>query len=113
MSEDGAGYGTSLSTFVLRAISLGAGGYHGFCDAQGIPIDKEGAEFALKYGPTFLRGGEGAIKGGLVGLISFSSAAAMGTTGGVIVGGIWGSATGAVQTLIGYGLGYVVGRIAS
>ena len=62
-------YGTSVTSLFLGVASIGAGAYHGYCDAQGIPFQKENLELALTYGPAIVQGGIGAIGGGLVGLI--------------------------------------------
>ena len=47
----------------LLMIALGAGAYHGYCDAQGIIFEKENLELMLTYGPTVLCGTLGGISG--------------------------------------------------
>ncbi len=124
----------SITNLLLGAVSIGAGAYHGYCDAKGIPFDSKSLEHALTWGPTIIRGAVGAVKEGLVGFIS--GGAIGGTLGaensdklskiiagsgfGAIagtaicagVGGTVGAVKGGVQTLIGYGIGYLTGAIA-
>jgi len=49
----------------LQYASIGAGLYHGFCDARGIPVGG-GLEFTLTFVPTIVRG----VYGGIVGLVT-------------------------------------------
>jgi hypothetical protein len=102
---------------LMGFIALSAGTYHGYCDANHIPIQTESLEFLLTAGPTFLNAGyigligiglskelqksnpELASDGGLSDFIG----ATVGTIGGGVVGGI--------QTLVGYGIGYVAGYL--
>ncbi len=101
----------STTNLFLGLASLSAGAYHGFCDAQGIPFEKESIETALIYGPAVVRGTytglAGLIKGGVAGA---SEDAAL---GGAIVGTLGGAAIGAgiggIQTLVGYAMGYLAG----
>ena len=121
--------GTSATGLFLGLASLGAGAYHGYCDAQGIPFEKENLEFALTYGPAIVQGGLGATIGGVVGLIGGGAVGAtsgwrdsalekiakgtggavIGTAAGAGLGGAVGGIKGGVQTLIGYGVGYLAG----
>ena len=125
--------GPSATGLFLGVASLGAGAYHGYCDAQGIPFQKENLEWALTYGPAIVQGGLGAIVGGLVGLVGGGAlgatcgddyreglvskiakgigGAVLGTAAGTAVGGAIGGLKGGVQTLIGYGCGYVAGLV--
>lgn len=59
---------TSATDLFLGLASLGAGAYHGFCDAQGIPFQKENLEYALTYGPMLVQGTLYGLLGGLVGM---------------------------------------------
>jgi hypothetical protein len=126
---------------LLGVGSLVAGGYLGYMHAQGQNTGAEEAavlsdqvRYALMYGPTIVRAGVGAIKGGIVGLIGggavggaagasiddkLSHAIVGGSVGAVSgaaigagVGGVVGGVKGGLQTLVGYGLGYLVGTIA-
>jgi hypothetical protein len=111
--------------------SIGAGAYHGYCDAQGIPFEKENLEWALTYGPAIIQGGLGATTGGIIGLIGggllgsisgledniykkiakVTCGATLGTIAGVGLGGAIGGIRSGAETLIGYGIGYVAGSI--
>lgn len=121
----------SVTNLCLGLASLGAGAYLGYCNAQGIPFEKENLESTLTYGPVVVRGVVGAIKGGLVGLISggglgtvvgtnisdkisgtlvgAGTGIVVGTATGVGIGGTVGAVKGGIQTLIGYGIGYMAG----
>jgi hypothetical protein len=124
--------GTSATGLFLGLASMGAGAYHGYCDANGILFEKENMEWALTYGPTIVRGAIGAIGGGVAGLVGGgvigaassnykdsalekiakgSGGAVVGTAAGATVGGTIGAAIGAVQTVVGYGIGYIAGYI--
>src|SRR3989338_10895897 len=114
--------GHSLST----VIALGAGAYHGYCDAQHIPIDGN-LEHALTYWPATFEGALAAIDFGCVGLktggdwgceaspwkdhpalrtAKIAGGATLGTGAGLVSGAAIGFAYGGIQTLVGYGLGY-------
>ena len=67
------------------------GGYHGYSHAKGVTLNPN-LDFWMKYGPTIVQGGMG-----LVGL----------KRGGMIPNG----AEGALETLLGFGCGYVLGKI--
>lgn len=128
MSEDESS-GPSATGLFLGIASLGAGAYHGYCDAQGIVFEKENLETVLTYGPTVVQGVLGAIVPGLVGLVAGgvvgadsgysnrliakaakgAGGAVLGAAAGAAVGGAIGSVKGGVQTLIGYGVGYLAG----
>lgn len=108
---------------ILGCASLGVGAYHGYMDAQGIPNSKENLEWWLTYGPTVVQGGVGAVNGGLLGLICGANrvreskaleaaSATLGTAAGAGLGSVIGAAKGGLETLIGYGVGYVVGSLA-
>ena len=122
----------SILNGYLNLGSLGAGAVHGFCDAQGIPLG-ENIEFLLTYLPATVRGGLGVLKGGLGGLL-FGAAlnvseglyteeetkdivkkgikgGLIGTIAGSFIYGGKGVIVGGTQTLVGYGLGYVSGRL--
>jgi len=123
--------GPSATGLFLGVASLGTGAYHGYCDAQGIPFQKENLELALTYGPAIVQGGLGAVIGGLVGLVGGGAlgatcgdsyreslvskvakgtgGAVLGTAAGATLGGVIGGLKGGVQTLIGYGCGYLAG----
>lgn len=127
--EKSSSSGPSATGLFLGVASIGAGAYHGYCDAHGIPFEKENLEWALTYGPAIVQGGLGAIGGGIVGLIGGGAigatsgwndsalekiakgtgGAALGTAAGAGLGGAIGGIKGGVQTLIGYGVGYVAG----
>ena len=104
--------------------SLGAGAYHGFCDAQGLPFENQNIEYALTYAPTIIRSGVGTVKGGLIGLIGGGIlgnevgavkggflGAGFGSVGCGILGAGVGAVKGGIQTLIGYGIGYTAGYL--
>ena len=119
----------SAAGLFLGAASIGAAAYHGYCDAQEIPFEKENLEFALTYGPAIVQGGLAAAIGGVVGLIGGGAfgatsgwrdsalekiakgtgGAVLGTALGAGLGGAIGGIKGGVQTLIGYGVGYLAG----
>jgi len=122
----------NISTFISVA-ALGAGAYHGYCHAHGIPIEKKNLEFLLKYGPAIagaaidsvLMGVAGAIGGGMLAethsyvhenkiatkIAKIAGGAVAGTAAGAVAGGVFGGGVKLVQTLIGYGIGYGVGYI--
>lgn len=123
----------SMTSTALSLVALAAGGYHGYCDAQGIPFQKENAELLLTYGPAILRGSVNGIKTGLFGLVTGGAAGAIvgsdisNNLRGVLVGAGVGTAVtatalgsvgfglgavkGGFQTLVGYGMGYLAGYI--
>ena|SRR3989338_3373239 len=114
--------GPSATGLLLGVASIGAGAYHGYRDAHGIPFQKENLEWALTYGPAIVQGSLGAIGGGIVGLIGGGFiGAASGWRDGVLekivkgiaaeagLDGAIGGIKGGVQTLIGYGIGYLAG----
>ena len=123
--------GPSATGLFLGVASIGAGAYHGYCDAHGIPFQKENLEWALRYGPAIVQGSLGAIGGGIVGLIGGGAigatsgwrdsalekiakgtgGAVLGTVAGAGLGGAISGIKGGVQTLIGYGIGYLAGYI--
>ena len=125
---------------VLGYASLGAGAIHGFYDAQGTPLPQENLEFALTYGPAIVRGAfagllfgvpglaVGGLLGGVAGLESSNyksnnlEVAARGTGGAIggsiltagIFGGVasgYGAVKGGCQTVVGYGVGYLLGSV--
>ena len=103
----------SITNLLLGLTSLGAGAYHGYCDSQGIPFEKENMEWALTYGPAVVRGAVGAeisnrVSGALVGA---GTGAAAGTVIGAGISGTVGAVKGGIQTLIGYVIGYVAGYV--
>ncbi len=118
--------GPSVTGLFLGLASLSAGAYHGYHDAQGIPLEPENLEAMLTYGPMAVRATLGGIGGLLVGGIagtaigagtrgSLGSAAvggAVGSVGGSLLGAAGGAIGGGIQTLVGYGVGYVTGMIA-
>ena len=114
MSENNSS--PSATDLFLGVASVGAGAYHGFCDAQGIPLPKENLEWALTYAPAIVQGGLNAIRGGLVGLVGGGAAGGPGgAAAGIVLGAGFGGAVGGIkgglQTLVGYGLGYFTGYI--
>ncbi len=60
---------SSATGLFLGLASLGAGVYHGYCDSQGIPFEKENLEWALTYGPAIVQGGLSATVIGIVGAV--------------------------------------------
>ena len=112
----------STTNLFLGLASLSAGAYHGFCDAQGIPFEKESIETALTYGPAIVRG----TYSSLIGFVKLGATSAskgsdgiesvvMGSVGGAIgagLGGVVGGAVGGIQTLVGYAAGYLAGYVA-
>jgi hypothetical protein len=132
MSDNNSSSGTSATSMFLGLASIGAGAYLGYCNAQGIPIDNENLHYALKYGPTLVRGAVSGVTLGLVGAGvggymggssgSFMSSkleniargaggAVAGGAAGAALGGACGAATGGIQTLIGYAVGYMAGAL--
>lgn len=120
----------SATGLALGLASLAAGAYHGYCDAQGIPFKKEILEPALTYGPAIVHGVVCATTKSLVNLPSVvypSGDAPFGreylerrlerdlrNAGGEKFAlatsyGIIGLGMGGMQTLIGYGIGYLAG----
>lgn len=115
---------SSATNLALGLASLGAGAYHGYCDAQGIEFERENMEWALTYGPTIFRGAVGVAVGGLVGLVGGGVVGAMfirdncdsgvktvakTAVGFATLGGVVEATKGTIQTLIGYGAGYFAG----
>jgi len=115
MSEESSS-GTSTTRIFLGVASLGAGAYHGFHDAQGIPLPRESLESALTWGPALIQGGYFGLVGLITGAAAGSKEGCTGLLAGagcgtVVVGGI-GAVVGAVETLVGYGIGYAAGYLA-
>ncbi len=107
---------------LLSAGSYLAGGYHGYMDAQGNPMSEK-----LEDTLTWVPAATGAVLGGIGGLVGGAiGGAGLGHTlkgkvlGGAVVGSVTGVALGATtgglyrgfQTLVGYGLGYLVGVLS-
>lgn len=131
MGESKSSGGTSATGLFLSMVALGAGAYHGYCTAQGIPINSEKIHWAVTYGPTVLKttvygaiaGLVGLVGGGAIGatsgwcdsalerLAKGAGGAAVGTVAGATLGAAGGAISGAVQTLIGYGVGYAAGKM--
>ena len=129
--KDSSSYSELSKTDLFLGIaSIFVGSYHGYCDAQGIPFEKEEMEFALTYGPAIVQGGLRAIVGGLVGFIGLgtsgatygswrtstlerivrgSGGAVVGFAAGAGVGGAIYGTKGGIETLIGYAIGYSAG----
>ncbi len=116
----------STAGLYLNLASMAAGTYHGYCNAQGIPFEKENVEWALTYGPAIVQGVLGAIPAGILGLVGGIAISARsggdsalekivkitaGTGVGLVLGGTIGAIKGGVYTAIGYGLGYVAGSM--
>ncbi|MBI4441263.1 hypothetical protein HY639_03785 [Candidatus Woesearchaeota archaeon] len=103
---DEKGYVTSC---IEGIASLGSGAYVGFCHAQGISLDTT-LEKALTYGPAIA---QGAVQGTL-GAVLFSHGPYGGSFFGVplaaITGGVY-TAVAAMETAIGYGIGYALGGL--
>jgi hypothetical protein len=122
---------TSPAKLLLSMLALGAGAYHGYCSAQGIPMQSESLHNFVAYGPTALRaaysaigpallgfvgggaGGAAAGRTGIESLVLGGGGAAVGTLGGAAIGGAVGAIKGGLQTIVGYGIGYVAGKIVS
>ncbi len=82
---------------IVGLVALGAGGFHGFCNAQNIPLEGW-LENTLNIGPAILFGMRG------IGLAKEYNV----STTKMVAGKTFG---GAVATLIGYGIGYGVGNL--
>ena len=117
MSENNSSSGRSAVGIFLGLGSMSAGAYHGYCDAQGIPFQRENLEFALTYAPAIIQG----TVFGLTGLVQGAAIGAKeGGCAGVVVGAVGGSAVlggigtvvGGLETLFGYGVGYFAGYLA-
>jgi hypothetical protein len=94
---------------VGAAVSIGAGAYLGYAHSKGLPVEHE---FALKYGPTIAHGAVG-VPFGLACLVGDGKTSAEGGLA-AIFGPIYGAAftgLGALETAIGYGIGYTAGRM--
>ncbi|MCK5449806.1 hypothetical protein KAI32_02995 [Candidatus Pacearchaeota archaeon] len=90
-------------------VSLGAGAYHGYCNAQGIPLEKENLELVLTYGPAVLNA---TIMGGLIGLGGITRGWRINNTlEATIIGTGIGGIKGGTKTLLGYGIGYLTGYV--
>lgn len=104
---------------LLSVASYAAGGYHGFMDAQGNPMPEK-LEDTLTYVPA----AAGAVFGGIGSLIGGAAVGISVVDRNFLTGGIAGGAAGAVvgagfgglyrgfQTLVGYGVGYLVGALS-
>lgn len=121
--------GPSATGLFLGIASIGAGAYHGYCDAHEIPFEEKSLEWVLTYGPAIVQGWLGVIIGGIVGLVEGGAigatsdrrdsalekiakgtgGAVIGTVTGAGLGGAVGGIKGGVQTLIGYVIGRLVG----
>jgi len=88
----------------LGLIPLGVGAYHGYCRAQGIPIENN-LENILLFGPAVVAGSLGAAIGAAedrtIGLATASCGAFCGILGGTLTGyGVIGGYVGGA--LVGY-----------
>ena len=93
---------------IPEIIALSAGAYKGYCDSQGIPMTSEVIDASLKYGPTMIHSEIGAYLGLLKGISDEDNTS---YTGSVIKGGFTGALVGAIETVLGYSLGYTVGSL--
>ena len=113
--------GNSTLGMMLTVGSLGAGAYHGYMDASGNHLS-DSLETTLTWAPA----AAGAVTAGLGGLITGAAGgaavgkvmadkgamgAAAGGVGGAMIGTAWGGGYRGVQTLVGYGIGYMVGAL--
>ncbi len=120
MAETKVSVTSALST-ILSLGSLGAGGYHGYMDAMGNPLS-ERLETTLTWAPAVA----GAAVSGIAGLLECAEGGSMirkdeaddgtmgpvaGAVSGAMFGTAWGVGYRGVQTLVGYGIGYMVGAI--
>lgn len=99
------------------ALAMGAGAYHGYCDSKGIPVPKEDL---ITYGPIILNGIS--LSGNFI-HSSFDAANDLPADpiaglafllflgGGVPIAGGIGATMGALETALGYGLGYLAGNL--
>ncbi|MBI4918415.1 hypothetical protein HY837_00670 [archaeon] len=100
------------SLFALA--SAGSCAYAGYCNAKGIPLDHE---FALKYGPAIAHAAVGAPPF-LFGVGDYVlSKGRYQAEGGVgvavcILGGGALLGAGILESLVGYGIGYAVGKVS-
>jgi hypothetical protein len=96
---------------IMGFIDLGViltAGYWGYSNARGMPLDKN-LELAIKYGPAVILGVFKATKGAIrskKGESKFNNP----VIGGAVEG-VGGVAAGALEVLIGYGLGYTIAQI--
>jgi hypothetical protein len=102
-------------------VSAGVGFYRGFCDAKGISLPQgELEQFLLKFGPMVA----GTISGmGAFGVYGIREAKRIPSFAGIpypsdidfilgiLMGGGIGAAAGGIGTLVGYGLGQLVGKL--
>lgn len=100
----------------LGIASIAMGAYHGYCDSKAIPVGD--MEVTLKYWPIVANGAFGTYFGGasgfLVGVLSMmkrkgSISSHVGT--GAAIGGAAGAGLGALETVVGYGVGYLFGGL--
>ena len=115
---------SSLSWF-LRVTCLTAGTYCGYMSAQGIPIEPQGLEDFLSFAPSLSWGGVDALS---LGINGYKKGVAeeekcynqdLEPPAGVLfdvamessVGVLYGSLRGGFWTMIGYGAGYVAGKM--
>jgi len=124
MTDGGASCSGGCLLSGLGVLTLGAGAYKGFMDAQGLPVEPDSLEFAVNYGGIMLQGGMGFLVGylgggvtGAVGNYLFditeSASEAFKKTGlGVgTVTGVVGVTKAALESIVGYGIGYGIGYL--
>jgi len=116
----------------LGAVGLAtivAGGYKGYMDAKGLPIDPGSIDFAVTYGGTILQGlmlavptyfGVAGIKGIVKSMPEkyegerwerFKEVFKKGAPGSGILAGGLGATLGALETIVSYAVGYGIGSI--
>lgn len=127
------GNNTTIIRVGCYSFSIAIGGFltgaiRGFCDAHNTPIENKSLEFMLTWGPTLAGAAVDSINLGLIGMFigmnegsDISSGnheirnTIIGTGIGTAVGGAAGAAIGAavggLGTLVGYGTGYVCGKV--
>ena len=111
--------------WLLRVTCLTAGVYLGYMHARGIPIEQQGLEDFLTYAPSLSWGGVDALSLGMSGyekgvaeekkcydqdleppggvLFDVAMESSVGVLYGLLCGGFW--------TMLGYGAGYVAGKM--
>ena len=129
ISGSGGCAGCGLDSLVSIAC-VGGGAYLGYCHAKGLPVDPQ-VQKLIVYGPAAVGGVLGGIVGGLgfgivggaVGVMTKEEGSlkskigrgTLGAAGGGLVGtvlcGTISAALKEAQMAIGYGLGYLVGKL--
>ena len=113
--EDYAPFNSATTAAIM--ISTAAGLAQGYCDSQGISLNQGNLEEILSFGPMFASAALGITSGSLNECIDRNSVnlgeLLQDATLGAVKGGIALTIISGLSTLVGYGTGYLAGKVFS